>query len=239
MKYALVTGGSRGIGLQIAKKLLSKNYYVIINYFQDNSFIDQLINEGYDSSKISIIRYDNSNLDDLYKFTDEVERITKKLDLIVFNTGITKRCNLKEISKDDLYNVYGCNVFFPILFLSKVSEILAIKANIIFIGSILAVFPHSTSLLYGTSKSTVNSLTKNLVKYYVEKKIRVNCVNPGFINTDWHTNKQADQIKSIKNKIALKEFGSTTNVANLVYHIVTNDYINGAVINIDGSYNYE
>ena len=80
---------------------------------------------------------------------------------------------------------------------------------------------------------------KNLVKFFAIKKVRINAIAPGFIDTQWQLEKPDHIRNRISEKIALKHFGSPTNVTNLIMHVIDNTYINGSIISIDGGYNFE
>ena len=112
------------------------------------------------------------------------------------------------------------------------------NGRIIFISSILAEIPHSISISYPVTKAAINALVKNLVKHFAERKITVNAVAPGFIDTDWHKNKSEEVMKKITDRIALGWFGNVENVSSLVMEIINNDYINGQILTVDGGYDY-
>ena len=103
----------------------------------------------------------------------------------------------------------------------------------------LGDIPHATSLSYGVSKSAIHALVKNLLKFMAEKGIRVNGVAPGFIDTEWQKTKAPELRERIENKIALKKIGAPDNVRDIVLHIIANDYINDAIIRIDGGYSFQ
>jgi 3-oxoacyl-[acyl-carrier protein] reductase len=238
MKYALVTGSSEGIGLEIGLKLISEGYHVIFNSRSLEKLNLNLSKTGVEKKQYSVIGYDNSDITNVDNFAIELLSITSQIDVIVFNSGQTNRSDMTNIMPEDLISVFGCNVFFPILLLSKIKFSLNNNSNIIFIGSILGKYPHSRSLTYGVSKASVNSLAKNLLKFYDGTNIRVNCINPGFVNTKWHDSKTSQLLKKINSKIYLHRFAEVREIANLVYHVIQNEYITGSIIDIDGGYSY-
>jgi 3-oxoacyl-[acyl-carrier protein] reductase len=103
----------------------------------------------------------------------------------------------------------------------------------------MSVFPHSVSLSYGITKSAVHALVKNLVKFLAPRGIRVNCVAPGFVDTEWQKEKPAEVRESITKKISLKRFAKPEEVASVYLFIINNQYLNGEIIAIDGGYCYE
>lgn len=241
MKYALVTGSTKGIGLSIGKGLLDAGYYVFFNHpptDHDFTEFDQQISEDY-KNKYSLIEADVSNVDCINKIYDDVSALTMQIDLFVFNAGITDRSSFQKISYEYWMKIQNIFVNVPVFILQKFYSMLNQQSNIVFVGSMLGDVPHSTSLSYGVSKAGIHALVRNLVKFFVEKKIRVNGVAPGFIDTQWQLSKAPEIRKRIENKIALKKFGSPKNVCDLVLHIIDNDYINGTILRIDGGYSFE
>lgn len=241
MKYALVTGSTKGIGLSIGEGLLALGYYVFFNHPKDDKDFDefnQKLSNNY-PNRFLLIEADLSNINHVQKVYTEVSNITSRIDLIVFNAGITDRSPFQEITYESWMKIQNIFVNVPVFILQKFYALLQEKSNVIFIGSVLGNIAHSTSLSYGVSKSGVHALVENLVKFFSDKKIRINGVAPGFIDTQWQLKKQADIRARIENKIALKKFGSPDDVRDLVLHIINNEYINGSVLKIDGGYCFE
>lgn len=241
MKYAFITGSTKGIGLSIGKGLLDAGYYVFFNKrpsSDDFSEFEQLITENY-KNNYSLIEADVSSINCVSIIFDYISKITKQIDLFVFNAGITDRSPLQEITLDNWMKIQNIFINVPVFILQKFYSMLNQQSNIVFVGSMLGDIPHSTSLSYGVSKAAIHALVRNLVKFFSDKQIRVNGVAPGFIDTQWQLSKPPEIRKKIENKIALKKFGSPENVSDLVLHILKNDYINGAILRIDGGYSYE
>lgn len=241
MKYALVTGSTKGIGLSIGKGLLDLGYFVFFNKRKtsnDFSEFNHLISEEY-KDKYSIIDADVSSFDCIDIIYDHISQITNEIDLVVFNAGMTDRSSFTEININNWMTIQNIFVNIPVFLLQKFYSILNPHSNVIFIGSMLGDIPHSTSLSYGVSKASIHALVRNLVKFFSDKYIRINGVAPGFIDTQWQLNKTPEIRKNIEQKIALKRFGTPENVSDLVLHIINNKYINGAILRVDGGYSYE
>lgn len=243
MKYALVTGSTKGIGLSIGEGLLKAGYHVFFNHHSSiteesfNEFNEKIKNKNLDN--YTLIKADVSDVSCVDKIYNAVLDVTSHIDLIVFNAGTTDRSPFQEISYDNWVKVQNISVNIPVFILQKFYSVIKDKSNIVFTGSLLGDIPHATSLSYGVSKSAIHALVKNLVKFLAEKEIRVNGVAPGFIDTEWQKTKAPEIRKRIENKIALNKFGSPDNVRDLVLHIIANDYINGAIMRIDGGYSFQ
>jgi 3-oxoacyl-[acyl-carrier protein] reductase len=240
IKFALVTSSTRGIGKSIGIELLNKGYYVFFNYVNNDEDAYKLKQElvRFDG-KYSIIKTDLSNLDGVDVIYDDIIKITNNLDCIVLNTGVTNYKSFKDLTPDDWNKVINTNLNVPFFLIQKLSDNIVYDGRIIFIGAILGLIPHGISIPYSVSKAGLTILAKSLVKYFKNKNITVNVIAPGFIDTSWQLLKDKDHRKRIENKIALNRFGYPEEVAKTCMHIIDNQYINGAVICVDGGYDME
>lgn len=241
MKTAIVTGSTKGIGFAIAKKLIKEGYFVILNYAKDEAAANQakytLKSHGY--NEFEIVKADLSKKEEAEYFINECKETLKSIDCIVLNAAKTNRKSFWELSYNEWIEVIDSNLNIPFFMVQKLGGAVVTEGSIIFIGSILGFQPHATSLPYGVSKAGVHFMTKALVKEFSERKITVNAVCPGFVDTLWQKNKPPEQRMRIKNKIAQRRFANPEEIAKAVYDVITNRYINGALINIDGGYDYK
>ncbi|MCW3806397.1 SDR family NAD(P)-dependent oxidoreductase [Plebeiibacterium marinum] len=241
MKYALVTGSTKGIGKAIGIKLLKEGYFVVFNYSNSESGATSLRNEitVEFKGKFEILKADFSNLDEVDVLTESIVSIIPKIDLIVFNAGLTDRDVFGKIESDNWLKVFNANLNVPFFLMQALLPSLNKDGNIVFMGSMLGNLPHSVSVSYGVSKSAVHALVKNMVKFLSIDGIRINAIAPGFVDTDWQKNKPEWLREKIKGKVALKRFAKEQEVADLCWHIIQNKYLTGQVIQLDGGYNYE
>lgn len=230
MKYAVVTGSSNGIGYAIAKSLISNGYFVFIN--GRSEFVSDLNNNNY-----MYIKADVSTLEGINILANVICSKTEKIDSLVLNAGATCRSKICDISYDEWQKVMDINVNMPFFLIQKLIPNIQEGGNVLFIGSSMGIKPHGTSLPYGVSKSAVISLAQNLVKEL--SGIRINCVCPGFVNTNWQSEKPKWLKEKITSKIALKRFATPEEIADICIKIMSNTYMNGAVITIDGGYDME
>jgi 3-oxoacyl-[acyl-carrier protein] reductase len=240
IKYALVTSSTRGIGKSIGIELLNKGYYVFFNYANNDEDAYKLKQELFQfNNGYSIIKTDLSKLDGINVIYDNVIKITNSLDCIVLNTGVTNYKSFVDLTFDDWNKVINTNLNIPFFLVQKLSDNIVYDGRIIFIGTMLGLIPHGISIPYSVSKAGLTMLSRNLVKHFKDRNITVNVVSPGFIDTSWQLSKNKDHRKRIENKIALNRFGYPVEVAKTCIHIIENQYINGAVINVDGGYDME
>jgi 3-oxoacyl-[acyl-carrier protein] reductase len=240
MKYAIVTGGTKGIGREICKELLSRNYFVITNYcndlvsaqFAEKEFL--LISE-----KFRILRADQSKDNEIESFIKFIKLNTNKIDCIICNSGITLKKDFENISNAEWENVFKVNVHSNYYIIRDLNSLIQENAKIVFIGSVLGVLPHATSLVYGVTKSALHALSINLVKEFSARKVTVNVLAPGFVETDWQKSKAENIRSNIYDKTACGRFASVQEISKACMAIISNDFINGSIINVDGGYNFK
>lgn len=226
MKYAAITGSRRGIGAMIADVLEKNGYEVFTNGRSEHA------HERY-------IQADLSTLEGAHQFADALLGNTPRLDSLVFNAALTCRRPFREIDYDCWQAVMDTNVNMPFIILSRLFEHIADNGSVLFIGAMLGVKPHATSMPYGVSKAAVNMLAQSFVKEFAPRGIRVNVVSPGFVDTESQESKPAWLRQKIEGKIAMGRFATEQEVADICLSVISNSYINGAVIPLDGGYDME
>ncbi len=240
MRYAVVTGSTKGIGKAIAEKLLREGWFVFINYAKDDKNAEEFAETHKElKNRFKIIKCELSSYDNAKAFVKEILDNATCIDCLVLNSAVTDKSPFEEITKEKWEYVMNTNVNVPFYITQGLfNNIPKDKGRIIFIGSICGVFPHAQSLAYGVSKAAIHQMVKELVKFFEPKRITVNAVIPSFVKTPWQSTKQPDHRKRIEDKIALHRFATPEEIASLCWEIINNQYINGANIRIDGGYCY-
>ena len=242
MENAIVTGSAKGIGLAISKALLKRKYFVVMNYANDTENAERVASElsrDY-SGQFAMIKQRLETEEDVMKFYEDTQKILMwgGVKLLILNAGCTDRTRWENLTWEGFSHVMNVNVNAPAELIRRFHNDLCDNGNIIMISSAMSVYPHAVSVPYTVSKSALNGLTLALVKEYCDRKIRVNAVLPGFIETPWQKSKPEDQRKRICDKIALNRFAEPEEIAQVVLSIIDSSYINGALIPVDGSYCY-
>ena len=239
MKYAIVTGGSKGIGKRICIDLLRKGYFVITNFSSDIKSA-KIAEEDFSeiSENYRLIRSDQSENDQIVDFVNQIKAITKEIHCIVCNTGITSRKNFNQFTNNDWEKAFMVNIHSHFYIIRDLDTIIQPFSSIIFIGSAMGELPHATSLVYGVTKAAIHSMAKNLVKFYTNKHVTVNVIAPGFVETDWQNDKPLEIRESIYSKTACNRFATTEEVSQVCMMLLENRFINGEVIKVDGGYNF-
>ena len=240
-KFALITGGTKGIGKAVAQILAKAGYNLILTYGNDveaAQFVQAEFTERF-NTEIFILQADITSEKSIQVIFDFLESKDIRLFSLIFNAGITSRTRFEEIKQEEWERVFYANVHFPVFLLQKILSRIEIGGNVLFTGSLMGVYPHSVSLSYGVTKSAVHALVQNLVKFMAPYKIRVNAIAPGFVDTDWQKTKPAEIRRNIENKIALERFCDPDELAEIYKLIVENNYLNGEIITVSGGYSYE
>lgn len=240
-KTVLITGASRGLGASIAKTFAKNGDNIIINYnksFDSANLLKKELENKY-NSKVLLVRADISLENEVKNMFDAIKKEFSKIDILINNAGVAIDSSLEEKSADEFMKVISVNLLGTFL-------VTKYAINLMNIGSIINISStngidtgYIESVDYDSSKAGVIALTHDFAKY-LAPQIRVNCVAPGWINTDMNNDLFIDFKKNQLKKIGLKRFASCDEIANVVYFLASDEakYINDAVIRVDGG-NFE
>jgi 3-oxoacyl-[acyl-carrier protein] reductase len=239
-KIAIVTGSSKGIGAEIAKELAKQGASVVVNYSSSKNDADRVVNEiKAQKGKAIAIKADLSNTNEIKPLFDETIKQFGQLDILVNNAGFYKYAPLEEVTAEDFHKMYNINVL-GLLFASKeAAKHLSKSGSIINIGSVVTKHlpPHSS--IYAGTKSAVEAITKVLSKELGPKKIRVNAVNPGLVETEGvHTQgfMGSDLQKQYEKQSSLGRIGVPKDIAPTVAFLASEDasWITGEIFVVSG-----
>lgn len=240
-KVALITGGSRGIGKQVALRFAKEGYNIAINYVSDKTDtqgLEKELKEQNANIQVFLKKVDVTDYEEVEKFIKEVIDEFSQIDVVVNNAGITRDNLLMRMSKEDFDKVIDVNLkgVFNVSKLVTPYMMKKRKGSIINVSSVVGVAGNAGQCNYAASKAGIIGFTKSLAKEIASRNIRVNAIAPGFIKTDM-TEVLSDTVKeNINNQIPLKRMGEAEEVAKVVYFLGSEEssYITGQVINIDG-----
>lgn len=241
MRYAVITGVTKGIGRAIAEKFLEEGFFVIGNFAKDDIAAAEFLkaNQIY-KERIQVIKQELCSYKTACRFAEQIKNIIPKIDILILNSATTDRTAFGSITEEGWTHVINVNLNAPFFLIQELRDCITENTGrIIMIGSIMGKYPHGCSISYGVSKAALHELAPYLVKYFSPKGITVNAIMPGFVNTPWQTAKGADQRRQIENKTALNRFAQPEEIASFCMSIIENQYINGSVLQIDGGYCYE
>lgn len=231
MKTAIVTGGTSGIGLGVARMLISKGYRVYATYVGAD-FEEQL--ENFEPIKV-----DQSNREELYSFITHIKENCVSIDCIICNAGVSIRKSFTETTDKDWDTMMEVAVNSHYILIRELYCRIPHGSRIIFTGSQMGLMPHATVLGYGVTKAAVHALTKNLVKEFEGTGTTVNAIVPGFVETPWQKEKPQEIKQNIYHKTAIHRFATVEEVVDAYRFCIDNPFVNGSLIEVNGGYNYK
>lgn len=238
IKYALITGASRGIGKAIAIRLASSGYHILLNYQSNDQAADETVAaiqaNGGSATKM---KFDVSNEKEtetaIQQWMDNTG--VNYIEVLVNNAGIKKDNLMMWMTNDEWKSVLNTSLdgfFYITRFLLK-PMLTKRYGRIINIVSLSGVKGMSGQTNYAAAKAAVIGATKSLAQEVAKRKITVNAVAPGFIKTDMTSDIDPEMYKRI---IPMERFGEVEEVASLVNYLASKDasYITGEVIHVNG-----
>lgn len=241
-KVALVTGSSRGIGKAIVEDFAKKGYNVVINYIKGYKEAEKLkkeLEKEY-AIKALCIKADISNDNEVKDMIKIIISEFGKIDVLVNNAGIAIDKEFEDRTIDDWKQTLNVNLIGPFIVSKCVgNEMQKNKSgkiiNISSTNGINSFFP--TSVDYDASKAGLINLTHNLAIQFAPY-INVNCVAPGWVNTDMNKDLPKELVEEEINRIYKKRFAEPSEIAKVVTFLASDDadFINDEIIKVDGGY---
>jgi NAD(P)-dependent dehydrogenase (short-subunit alcohol dehydrogenase family) len=238
-KSAVITGGSSGIGLATAKRFVSEGAYVFITG-RRQSELDAAVSEI--GKNVTVIQGDVSNLADLDKLYNTVKEQKGHIDILFANAGIGEFARLGEISEEHFNKIFGINVKGVLFTVQKALPLFQDGSSIILNASIAASKGIEAFSVYNATKAAVRSFARTWIVDLRHRKIRVNAVSPGPIDTPGmeglvQDKEQVEQLKkNLISAVPMSRMGNPDEVAKVVSFLASDDssYVTGIELFVDG-----
>ena len=233
-KKIILTGGSRGIGLSMLDKFYSLGSKVLIigsnkeNLEKTKQKYPGIFSEAFDLNN-------HSEISDLFK-----KCVTQLggLDILINNAGITKDNLAIRMNKAEWTKVIDINLTSSFLMSQEAIKVLIKNksGSIINISSVVAHLGNAGQVNYASSKAALIAMSKSLAREYAKKNIRINCISPGFIESDMTSALKDEHKKILLNNVPMSKMGKGEDVANAAIFLSSNlaSYITGETIHVNG-----
>ena len=188
-KVAVVTGASKGIGAGIAKSLALEGAAVVVNYASSKEGAERVVADIKKKGGNAIaIQGDVGKTADVQRLFQETKKAFGRLDVLVNNAGIYQFAPLEEITEDQFHRQFNTNVLGLLLATQEAAKYFDGEGgSVINIGSVASSLTPPQTAVYTATKGAVDAVTRTLAKELGPKKIRVNSINPGVVNTEGTT----------------------------------------------------
>ncbi|MDT8337109.1 MAG: 3-oxoacyl-[acyl-carrier-protein] reductase [Candidatus Izemoplasmatales bacterium] len=238
-KTVLITGGSRGIGVAIAKKFAEAKANVIINYHQSKTSAEKIVEEIISSGGDAIaIQADVSNFEEAKILVEKGIEKFGTIDVLINNSGITKDNMIIRMTEEDFDRVIEVNLKGTWNMCRHLSRYLLKNksGSIINITSVVGLIGNPGQSNYVASKAGIIGLTKSLSKELGSRGITVNAIAPGFIETEMTDALPGNLKEAYLKQIPLNRFGQADDIADLCLFLASDQarYITGQVIGVNG-----
>jgi NAD(P)-dependent dehydrogenase (short-subunit alcohol dehydrogenase family) len=240
-KIALITGGNSGIGLATAKQFVHEGAYVFITGRREPELAAAVKEIG---RNVTGVQGDVSNLGDLDRLFAQVKREKGKLDIVFANAGIATYAPFGEITEEHYDSIFNINVKGLLFTVQKALPLVPDGASIILNASIVASKGLPANSVYSATKAAVRSFARTWTMDLQERRIRVNAVSPGPIETPGlhdlvaSTRAGEQHLKMLSNSVPLGRLGTPNEIAKAVVFLASDDssYITGTELFVDGGF---
>ena len=240
-KVGLITGGNSGIGLATAKQFVNECAYVYISGRRDTELTAAVKEIG---KNVTGIQGDVSNLGDLDRLFAQIKKEKGRLDIMFANAGVATYAAFGKITEEHFDSIFGINVKGLLFTVQKALPLLPDGASIILNASIVASKGLPANSVYSATKAAIRSFARTWTTDLKDRRIRVNAVSPGPIDTPGlndlvaSTGAGEQRMKAISSAVPLGRLGTPDEIAKAVVFLASDDssYITGTELFVDGGF---
>lgn len=242
-KVAVVTGASKGIGASIAKHLAAEGAAVVVNYSASKAGANDVVSEiNRDGGKAIAVQADVSRKDDIARLFANVENAFGKVDILVNNAGIYEFAPLENVTEEHFRKQFDLNVLGLILTTQEaIKRFNPAGGSIVNISSAVSTLGLPNAAVYSATKAAVDAVTRSLAKELGPRKIRVNAVNPGMVETEGvHAAgfMEGDFRKDVESRTPLGRIGQPPDIAYAAVFLASSEsaWVTGQTLLIAGGF---
>src|SRR3984957_3459409 len=240
-KVAVVTGASKGIGASIAKELAAQGAAVVVNYASSKDGADKVVGEITEAGgRARAVGGNVSRPEEIERLFDETRKTYGKVDILVNNAGLYRFAPLEDITVDSIAAMFDVNVKGLLLATKAAGAMFPAEGGtVINIGSNAGEGGPAQAAVYSGTKGAVNSITRSLARELGPKKIRVNALNPGPVETEGLEAAgvaESDWGKEMRKSTPLGRLGHPDDIASVAVFLASDDarWITGSLIEAAG-----
>jgi NAD(P)-dependent dehydrogenase (short-subunit alcohol dehydrogenase family) len=238
-KLAIITGGSTGMGLATAKRFVEEGMDHVFITGRRRDALDAAVAEI--GKNVTAVQGDVSRLPDLDRLYDAVRRRNRKIDVLFANAGIAQLAHFEKVDEEFYDSHFNVNVKGTFFTVQKALPLLNDGASIILTGSIASIKGFPDISVYSATKAAIRSFARTWSNELRERRIRVNTLSPGHIDTPiFDTWQQGDALVKLKeeltNNIPLGRLGDSDEIAKAVSFLASDEasYVDGVELFVDG-----
>jgi len=242
-KVAVVTGASKGIGASIALHLAAEGAAVVVNYSSSKEGADRVVAEiAKKGGKAVAVQANVAKQDDIRRLFDETRKAFGRLDILVNNAGIYEFAPIAEITAEHFHRQFDLNVLGLLLTSQETVKHLGPEGgSIINISSVVSTLAPPNAAVYSATKAAVDAVTRSLAKELGPRKIRVNSINPGMVETEGSHAAgftDSEMRKQTESTTPLGRIGQPQDIAPAVVFLASSDsaWITGETLYISGGF---
>ncbi len=240
-KTAIITGGNSGIGFATAKEFIAQGAKVIITG-RNQTLLDQAVKDLGNGTKA--ILCDSAKLSDIQQLAKQVKLLTPHLDIIYLNAGTSEFAPLEHITEEHYDRIFNINVKGLLFTVKELLPLVKENASIIFCSSAAVNKGVPSASVYVASKAALSGFVKSLALELWEKKIRVNAILPGFVDTPLFdkvgltAEQKEGAIAFYQTKALLNRFALPDEIAKSILFLASDEssYMTGSELLVDGGY---
>ncbi len=239
-KVAVVTGASKGIGAEIARQLAAAGAVVVVNYSSSKEGADRVVADiAKADGKALAVQANVAKPADIQKLFAETKKAFGRVDILVNNAGVYEFAPLEAITPEHFHKQFDLNVLGLLLATQEAVKHMGEGGSIINISSVVTTLTPAATAVYSGTKAAVDAATRTLAKELGPKKIRINSINPGMVETEGAHSASiigSDFQKNVEAATPLGRIGKPQDIAPAVVFLASSDasWITGETLFISG-----